>query len=423
MSLQLSSKWHKIGPMTTRAGSAGLLTGLIATLIIYPLFISRPEAFLQGQGSGSIWVAITLVMLLVIAGGFWAGRWSGSSQPWRLAVLGALAGGLAGAILFCLWGAEAAGTASWTSPVIFTTNETLSAIVHLTLWVFLVLFLGGSVLGALGGWLASLRRLKREDIFDKDAPQMAMNVSITAVPASIVATALAAFVFSRLSVLIEGQTIFDRTLTDLPLAVSLLLVLISQLALTLIIPHEARQAGHRSGLDEVKMAAYVGIGAAPLLILLLLLVDATAFSNPLVVIALLINSSFSLISIHLLVKRILPRRAAFPAPREGHHKMETKLFGTIAASHGARLVMLCTGCGLVMVLPIQVSVISVLINLNHFLSGSTFSQPLSEATRGLFLTQALVSIGAMTASIVLLIIIYLFYLKLGRWFSKKISNP
>ncbi len=74
-----------------------------------------------------------------------------------------------------------------------------------------------------------------------------------------------------------------------------------------------------------------------------------------------------------------------------------------------------------MVLPLHVSVFSVLINLNHALANSPFSNPLTEISWGLFGTQALVSIGAVTASITLLVAIYLFYLNLGRWFSKKNS--
>ncbi len=154
-------KWHKIDPMTTRAGAAGLLTGLIASILIYPLFIARPEAFLQGRTAGPVWVATALVTLLMIAGGFWAGRWSRSSQPGRSAILGALAGGLAGAILFCLWGAAAAGCARWAIPLeraSVSQVEALSAIVRQTLGMFLFLFLGGSLLGAFGGWLSSLRR-------------------------------------------------------------------------------------------------------------------------------------------------------------------------------------------------------------------------------------------------------------------------
>jgi len=93
------------------------------------------------------------------------------------------------------------------------------------------------------------------------------------------------------------------------------------------------------------------------------------------------------------------------------------LFGTIAQSNGPRLVMLCIGCGLAMVLPLHVTVISTLINL---LADPAFEQVASaEAARKLFLTQALVSAGLMTASAALLTGIYLFYLNLGRWFNRR----
>ena len=407
------------------------MTGLITTIIIYPQFMAQPDAFLQGRPAGSahpVWIAAAVVMILMIAGGLWAGWWSRSSHPGRCAALGGLAGGLAGILLFCLWGAATAGCARWLPPLDHATNATisqleiLSAIVRQTLYMFLALFLGGSGLGTFGGWLASLRRPKQADVFNKDEPQMAMNAAITAVPASIVAAALAAGIFSRLSELIgeqTGQTVFDRTIVELPLAVSLLLVLISHFSLTLVVMHEAQQAEHLCGMDEVKMGAYVGIGAAPLLILLLLLANPDAFSNPLVLTALLASTILSLKSLHTLTKQILPRRAAFPAPRGVRQKTEAKLFGTIAASRGPRLVVLCIGCGLVMILPLHVSVFSVLINLNHALTGSAFSQPLPAVTWNLYLIQALVSMGVVTAAIVLLVIMYLFYLNLGRWFSKR----
>jgi hypothetical protein len=75
-----------------------------------------------------------------------------------------------------------------------------------------------------------------------------------------------------------------------------------------------------------------------------------------------------------------------------------------------------------MVLPLYVSALSVLINLNNTLANSPFSQPLPEVSWGLFMTQALVSTGAVAASIVLLVTIYLFYLNLGRWFNKQNSR-
>ena len=185
--------------------------------------------------------------------------------------------------------------------------------------LFLALCLGGGAIGALGGWLSRHYQNDQEEIFDKIEPQMAMNAAITAVPASIVATALAAYIFSRLSNLLADQTglaILDGSVVTLPLAVSLLLVLASHLVLTLVIPHEAQQAEHRCGLEEVKMAAYVGIGAAPLLALFISLAYPEALINPLVLVALLVSSSMSLKSLQNLKTVVLPRRASFPAPQE-----------------------------------------------------------------------------------------------------------
>ncbi len=197
----------------------------------------------------------------------------------------------------------------------------------------------------------------------------------------------------------------------------LLLILVSHLALTLVVPHEARQAEHRCGLDEVKMGAFVGIGAAPLLTLLLFIAQPGIYSNPYILIALLIVASMSLFSLLTLVKLVLPRRVSFPEPHEEWQKREASLFGTIARSHGLRLVVLCVGCGILMVVPLYISIVSVLINLSQVMD--IFIFPLiPESSWKLFIIQAMVSTGMMTASSVLLTIIYLLYLNLGRWYNK-----
>jgi hypothetical protein len=273
--------------------------------------------------------------------------------------------------------------------------EAIAAMVNRTQWAFLILFLSGVGLGSLGGWLAHPRSEGRADVFDKSEPQMAMNATLTVLPASIITAALTAGIFYRLSDSIGINVL------DMPLTVSLLLALISHLALTLIIPHEAREAEHCCGMDEVKMAAYVGIGTAPVLAILLSLVDINLLANPRVIVALLASSAMSLKSLQTLLKTIMPGRDSFPIPQDD---IEAKLFGSIADSHGPRLVALCTGCGLVMVLPLHATVVSVLINLS--------------SAQNIFLTQALVSSGMATASITLLSVIYLFYLNLGRWFKR-----
>jgi hypothetical protein len=194
----------------------------------------------------------------------------------------------------------------------------------------------------------------------------------------------------------------------MPLYVSLLLVLISHFALTLIIPHEAQQAEHRCGMDEVKMAGFVGIAAAPVLAILLLVTDLKSFSNPLVIVALSASVMMSLKSLYDLFKVILPRRDSFPIPQGNSQRLEAKWFGSIADSDGPRLIVLCIGCGLLMLLPMYLTVFSVLINL---------SQP-AEAVEKIFIMQALTSIGLAVAPMLVLIIIYLFYFNLGRWFKR-----
>ena len=411
--------------MTTRAGFAGLLTGLVTTLIIYAFFIASPGVFLNGElaGTTSFWIATTAEVILMIGGGLFAARWSGSIHPGRCAALGGLAGGLAGSVVFCLWGAAAAGSAGWVTTfnrASIPQIEIISTIIRQTMGMFLVLFLSGSGLGAIGGWLSNHRNRNRTDVFDKTEPQMALNASITALPASIVAAAMAAAIFSRLSDSMGGQSGqigFDGRLLETPLVVALLLVLVSHIALTLVVPHEARQAEHLCGMDEVKMGAYVSIGAAPLLVLLLFLVDAPSFSNPLVMIAILASAGLSLISFRTLTRLILPGRAAFPAPPDGRQKTEAKLFGSIAKSQGPRLVVLCIGCGMLMVLPLYVTVFSVLINLSNVMGFPIFTF-IPDGIWKLYIIQALTSTVVITASIVALTGIYLFYLNLGRWFSK-----
>jgi hypothetical protein len=367
--------------MTTRAGFIGFLTGLVITMtLVYPLVIA----------ASTHWIWIGAAAVITTSGGALAGRWSGAVQPIRCAALGGLAGGVAGIIFFCLLGAAAASLIAVASA---------AAIVILTHKIFLVSFLGGIELGALGGWMTYPRHENQKDVFDKSEPQMALNAAITAVPASVIAAALAAAIFSRMA-----ESTGDKAILDLSLIVSLLLVLLSHFALTLVIPHEAREAESRCGMDEVKMAAYVGIGAAPVLALLLSMAGSKLFLNPRVIFALIISAIMSLRALQLLFKLILPRRDSFPLPQNDLEQMEAKFFGTIADSSAPRLIVLCIGCGAVMLLPLYITVFSVLINL---------TQP-----RKFFLTQALTSTGLVIASIIILTAIYLLYLNLGRWFKK-----
>jgi hypothetical protein len=395
--------------MTTKTGLTGVIAGLIASFITNLVF--AVSGSLTGLFTSLI---LTALLFLILAGvaGFVAVRWSKAAQPGRCIALGCLAGILDGTILFCLWGAAMAGSTYLST---LSRADLIPVIVNQTMDTFLVLFISGGLAGGIGGWLASSHNWTTLDKFDMADPQLAMNASITALPASIVAAGVAAAVFPRLALLtgyaagLPGQS--SVLAADKPLGAALFVVLVSHLAVTLVVPHETRQAQHLCGMDEVKMAAFVGIGAAPLLAGILLSVYPDCFSNSWVLMALLVSSIMSLISLYYLVRMVLPKRAAFPPHPGGSQKAEAVLFGSIANSVAWRLVMLCIGCGIMMVLPLYCTVISVLVNLNY-LSGSNI-------TVGIFPAQALVSLGLMVASSGVLILIYMLYLNLGRWFSRK----
>lgn len=413
--------------MTSRAGFSGLVTGLIATLVMYLWHAAcsgLPEKSWLARYAAQIWIAAVGLAFLVLTGSFFAARWSGSARLWRRAVLGGLAGGLAGSIVYCFWGA-AASHSLFPPPALLSSDQAarmaiIQAIIDATVKTFLALFFGGIILGAAGGLMAGSQRRHTVDVFDKEEPQMAMNAAITAVPASIVAVTLTAVIFTRLSAITdEGSAASMQTasIANLPLAVSLLILLLSHFALTLVVPHESDQSEHRCGMDEVKMAAYVGIAAAPVLVLVLYLIERRLFSNPLVIVAVVACGGLSLVCLYSLINRVLPKKASFPVPQDDRQRLEASLFGSIARSRGSRLVMLCIGCGLVMVLPLCISVLSVLVNLTPVLDNSAFAF-IAPGPWRLFKIQALVNGGSMAAAILLLTAIYLFYLNLGRWFSK-----
>ncbi len=385
--------------MTTRAGTIGLLDGILLTLIMY---------LIKGVGSFAPWNFLPIAVLFLL-GGWLASRWSGSHEPLRRIILGAMAGALAGALFFCLWGAAASLTYQ-------QALTPLAAILSRTLGMFGLLFSGGCLLGGLGAGLTCIHPPVQKDTFNKTDPQMAMNAAITALPASIFATALSAAVYPRLA-----QLFSDVQIERIPLLVSLLLVLLLQLALTLVTPHEARQAEHCTGMDEVKMAAFVGIAAAPVLAVLLALIAPGLFRYVWVLLLLLISAGMSAFSLRTLIVLILPRRATLPAPQgEGAHQ-HAVWFGSIASSIGSRLVTLCIGCGLMMVLPVCVTLVAPGLNLlaNGLTGVSIPGSTLLCNSHRLFAWQMLVNGGLMLAAAGILSMIYIFYLNLGRWFASR----
>jgi hypothetical protein len=392
--------------MTTRSGTIGIFTGFICTGLFYIFFVAlRPVYIHEAHSEVDLfipWLGLFLEAAALFCGGWLAARRSGSGEPWRCILLGTFSGGLAATLFFCLAGSAVGGIMDLTRHFIGFTDR----IVKNTEIDFLVLFLVGGFLGSMGGGsFGSTQTTRKKDNFNHEDPQMAMNVAVTAVPACVFALGVAAFMCSSMS----GQ-IKEPGVITLPVFVSLVLLALSHLALTLIVPHEVRQAEHRCGLDEVRMLACVGIAAGPAAPLLLVLIFPAAFSDLRVVLAILFCLVLSSVNLYWLVRRILPRREQLPAPWADQSKQEAILFGSISNSQAPRLIKLCTGCGLAMMLPLYISVISVLVNLGQG-PHATFGQ--------LAPRQALTSIGMCVAGIGVLILIYMIYLRMGRWFNHR----
>lgn len=371
--------------MTTRAGRVALIGSAVLLLCVY---------LLPGGWPSTLW--LILPTLLVVLIGALAARFAGSHELWRCTALGLLAGALAASFLYCFWFAAA----------IYTPGVSVSVLLHSLVLGFSILFIVVSLLAALGGLLYGLSIQRRPDEFNLDDPQMALNASLTADIAALFALIFTAAFYSRLAVAYA-----DASLLHLPLLEVLALLLLIQLCLTLVLPHETRLARHRPGLDEVRMAAFIDIATAPLAILLVSLLAPLALSFPWVIGLLLGSGVLSLTALLILLHRIQPRRHQMPAP-----DAKALWFGSIGSSHAGRLITLCFGCGIVLVLPFSIPLISVLLNFAKMgLFGNTplFDQ-LNLGKGNLALWQGLVNGGLMVVLGFLLSMVYIFYYFLGK---------
>jgi len=430
--------------MTTRAGLAGLAAGLLlSAALFYPLSGAWPAGWdgAAGGRSGS-WIAAgamaTAVSALIVFAGGLAAAWSGAPQPRQRLWLGALAGGIAALTLFSGLGAATGGALGLRHGLRSLGNggtaipSAAEIVLQITGWtyrVFWTLPLGGILLGALGGWrFAPARILRRAAPAGKNDPMMAFNATITAVPAAALAVILAAILYSRLPGLLQPalelgappaqslQAILNR-----PLVTALLLYLATQLALLAATSHEAGQAEHRCGLDEIKVAAYVGALTPALLVALLALLARPLLLTPLLLACLPLSLGLAALQIAVLRSDILPRLAQMQAPRD---PWEARFFGTIAASRWQPLALLCLGCTILIVAPLHVA-LAAAISIAFVptsagpaittVAGLSAPTP-AELLRHLYRVQASAGLGAILILTAVLTALYLFYNRLGRRF-------
>lgn len=431
--------------MTTRAGLAGLGAGLLLSVaLFYPLYFVWPGLCFSAAGwRGYSWAAAGLLAaaaaILFVFGGGLAAAWSGAARPRQRIWLGALAGGIAAITLFCSLGAAAGGALGLGCSFRNLGNQGMEGlpaaetVLQITNWthrVFWGLALGGTLLGALGGWrFAPASVMRRAAPAGKNDPMMALNVSITAMPAAAFAVILAVGLFSRLSGLLQQNLVGAgitpapplQAILNWPMTTALLLYLAAQLALMLATSHEAVQVDHRCGMDEVKVAAYIGILTPVLFIVSLGLLNPSLLLTHIVLGCLLISLGMAARQIVILYSVILPRRAQMQAPRD---PLAATFFGTIAASHWQPLSLLCLGCSILMVAPIYVALAAAIsiafipIAIEPALTGVagiSASTPV-ELVQRLYQVQAMAGWGSILVVALILTALYLFYNALGRWF-------
>ncbi len=446
--------------MLTRAGLVGLGTGIVVSgVLFYPLYAVWPGLYVEGWPAASRLLGILLVVpavaLLVLGGGRAAAR-SGAARPGPRIALGALAGGLAALVLFCTLGATAAaglaGLAPGPGPGPMSEGaaqgwSALETSLRITGWThaaFWSLTLSGMALGAVGAALQAAvsvlpQRAQRETILalagwhqlegtGAAGPQMALNTTITALPSTALAVILVVGLFSHLPELVgktgAAPTLSAQTLLDWPLGTALLLYLAAQLALTLVVPHEARQVKHRCAIDEVKMAAYVGIGVPLALALILGILNLPLVFTPPVLGSLLLSLGMLVRMIFVLFSLILPIWAQMPPPRD---EWEAMFFGTIAHSRWQSLILLCLGCGIMIAAPVYVAVVAATLNLTFI---PVFASRLGwdaaalgngapvDLVQRLYGVQAIAGLGSSLAAALALTAVYLLYLGLGKGFRR-----
>jgi len=382
--------------MTTRAGIVAILAGVLGAILANIL-----TAFNVGE------VTISIVLAAIIfCSTFVALFYSRSIHRSRNGILGELCGGISATLIYLFWGASTFATT--------VQAFDLSDLIGSTLGSFFFLVVCGSVIGFFGGSFQYYMVMKKKEEIDLSDPQMGMNAAISAVAATLFNLILTILFYTRL-----GEISQQPALSSLPVLIAIFMLVVAHLSLTVVLPHEAKMAQHRSGLDEVKMAAFVSIATAPAFTAVFFWLHPESLPSGLEVMFLAFSWVLSLASVWILVKKILPRRKELPSPRTQKGQKQALLFGSIGASNAGRLLTLCIGCGIVIALPMCVTLVSVGLNLAAagYLGSTPFTQMLAQSRVNLNLWQILLNGGLMLAFAVILSAIYLFYLGLGKKFG------
>jgi signal transduction histidine kinase len=328
-----------------RAFLAGLGGGLmLIAVLFYPLYVLLPGRYVAGwpTGSGALGFGLVLLSPLLAAGsGYLAARWIGSGTRQDGTLCGALAGGVAGVILYFGLGAAAAGVAG-NAPLLLhglvpaageveavrLLAEAMIGVVWGTHGAFWAALLAGTGLGALGGLLSPARDESRAE--SDLRPVMTALLAAVAL-ASALSFAVALLIFSALGQAIENVTAqYDLSLGNIlpvagaplwPTGTPLILYFVSLIALWFLLRAELGAHDPARLRTVQSRCAEVGLMSLGLVIFVLLVGPGQIYSSTALrmVVVMAIAGTLILSALYLAVFvevwRRTPSREGFPVVR------------------------------------------------------------------------------------------------------------
>ena len=300
--------------MTSKVSLTGIGTGIaLLAVMYYPLYVLIPGSYVIEWPRGSLPLGIAmsfLGVLLLLAGGLVTALLAKTSSRKQGALLGAVAGTIAGMILFSGLGTAAAGVAgsgdllahgprpaSGEEQFFILLTESVSRTIVWTHQLFWGLLLGSATLGAIGGTLAPPRLRDNAISTIKPDTQMGTIVAMAAMLASGLSLWISVVVFALLpqSVANAAKKVNytphfpPASILNWPAATTLAIFLAAMLCALLAIQAESKDTSTRRR-SAAKVAAYFALVLWVLVLgVLFLVLDRELVSNPIFILGAILS--------------------------------------------------------------------------------------------------------------------------------------
>ena len=268
--------------MMTKASFTGIGTGIVLSVVMYyPLYVILPGNYVVkwSNGSPALGIALSFLgVLLLLAGGLLTARVAKIGSRKQGALLGALAGSIAGLILFFGLGAPGAGVvgsgnllthgpkpASGEEQLLILLTESVLRTIVWTHQAFWGLLLGNATLGAIGGALAPIQAPdKSRGIIELDS-QLGCILAMAALLTSGLSLWITVVIFSLLPTSVANAAIKVNYSPSIPptsivnwSAGTIMVIFLSAMFCTLLLIRVESTTTSKKRRFATKVAAYIG---------------------------------------------------------------------------------------------------------------------------------------------------------------------